>query len=492
MKQISIATLQRENDELKKQLASLNKRCESLRKRVDSVKNNFTMATNKIKSLESKLSTSERKRKSLMEEKKKVKGYLPLTPIKRHKFPEFIVMLTVQLYVHVRCGFRGVVIILKILKELLSWDIDIPCPNEIENWVKKSGFSIYTEPDKKITKKSYATIVDDSMMVGSQRLLLLLGCKSKHNGNPLSHSDVEVLGMGVRSSWNGETICAELEKITQNAEHPPSYVISDNASIMNKGISKSKSLHIRDISHTLGMFMERVYKNDSEFISYMKQLSRVKQKHVMKPEAYLLPPKQRDISRFLNLSQVVDWSNKMLTIYKTQLTPNQRKIFAFIPRYAPFINELKLVLSCINAIEKKIKNEGLSRKSVNYCRMHIKQNLSTGNERMKKIAELIDHYLTEEANKLPSSKICWNASSDVIESIFGVYKDRKSPNPLHGVTPFILLLPLHTRIGTKDSIVPFDFKHSLESVFMRDIDVWKKENLFENQVYKRTKTLNSA
>ena len=129
---------------------------------------------------------------------------------------------------------------------------------------------------------------------------------------------------------------------------------------------------------------------------------------------------------------------------------------------------------------------------MNYCRMLIKQNLSTGNERMKKIAELIDHYLTEEANKLPSSKICWNASSDVIESIFGVYKDRKSPNPLHGVTPFILLLPLHTRIGTKDNMVPFDFKHRLESVFMRDIDVWKKENLFENQVYKRTKTLNSA
>ena len=113
---------------------------------------------------------------------------------------------------------------------------------------------------------------------------------------------------------------------------------------------------------------------------------------------------------------------------------------------------------------------------------------------MKKVAEQIMQYLKEEVNKLPkNSKACWHASSDIIESLFGIYKDRKSPNSLHGVTPFVLLLPLHTRIGTDDGkIVHFDFKHSLESVYLRDIDKWKKENLLENQVYKRIKKLKSA
>jgi hypothetical protein len=249
-------------------------------------------------------------------------------------------MLSVQLYVNARCGFRGVVTILKILKDLLDWDIDIPHYNSIENWVKKSGFSIYQEAGEKIAKSNYSTIVDDSMMVGSQRLLLVLGCKSKHKNKPLSHRDVEILGLPVRQSWNGDAICAELEQISKRANSPPSYVISDNASIMTNGIRKSKLLHIRDISHTLGMFMERVYKKDEEFTSYMKKLAVVKRKEVMNLVAYLLPPKQRDIARFLNLSQVVDWSNRILTNYKTKLTTEERKKFSFIPKFASFIYEL--------------------------------------------------------------------------------------------------------------------------------------------------------
>ena len=391
------------------------------------------------------------------------------------------------------CGFRGVVSILSILKELLGWDFaDIPSRNSIENWVKKSGLSIYKEPSASITRTDYGMIVDESMMIGSQKLLLTLGVKAEHPSNPISHRDVEVLGMSVRPSWNGAAVCSELEEVSRRVNHPPLYVISDNAGIMNKGISKFNSVHIRDISHTLGMFMEHIYKDDDEFKSYMKELSMVKFKEIMNPIAYLLPPKQRTIARFLNLSQVVDWSDKMLRTY-TRLTTEERKTFSFIPQYASFIDELRAVLSCVNSIEQEVKHKGLSHKSLKNCMNYIRRYLFTGNERMRKIAEQIVKYLTGEIKKLPSCSTSWNASSDVIESIFGVYKARKAANPLHGVTPFVLLLPLHTRICTKEGIIfPFDFKNSLESVFMSDIKDWRDDKLADNLVYKRIKTLHAA
>jgi hypothetical protein len=400
------------------------------------------------------------------------------------------VSLSVQLYVKSGCGFRGVVTILSILKELLGWDSELPCHNSIENWVKKSGLSIYKEPEKPITQKDYAMITDESMMIGSQKLLLTLGVKAKHQGKPLSHADVEVLGMSTRSSWNSQAVCSELEDVSKRINHRPMYVISDNASIMNQGISKFNTLQIKDISHTLGMFMERVYKKDEEFNAYMKELSQVKQKQVMNPVAYLLPPKQRSIARFINLSQVVEWSDKILINY-AKLTTEERKIFSFIPQYSSFINELRTVLSCINSVEYEIKHNGLSFKSVKNCMKYIERDL-VGNKRVTRIAEQMVDYLKAETKKLPSSKTRWNASSDIIESIFGVYKDRKSDNPLHGITSFVLFLPLYTRLGAKDNIVPFDFKSSLESVFMSDIDDWKKEKLPENLVYKRIKTLRVA
>jgi hypothetical protein len=401
------------------------------------------------------------------------------------------VSLSVQLYVKSGCGFRGVVTILSILKELLCWESDIPCHNSIENWVKKSGLSIYKEPEKPITQKDYAMITDESMMIGSQKMLLTLGVKAKHQGQPLSHSDVEILGMSVRSSWNSQAVCSELEDASKRVNHPPSYVISDNAGIMNNGISKFNTLQIKDISHTLGMFMERVYNKDEEFNSYIKELSQVKFKHVMTPVAYLLPPKQRSIARFLNLSQIVEWSDKILTNY-SKLTTDEKTIFSFIPQYELFINELRAVLSCINSIEYEIKHNGLSFKSAKNCMKYIERDLLSENKRLTRIAKQIVDYLKEEIKKMPSAKTCWNASSDIIESIFGVYKSRKSPNFLHGITPFVLFLPLHNRIATKNKLVHFDFKSSLESVFMSDIDDWKKEKLTENLVYKRIKTLKAA
>jgi hypothetical protein len=98
----------------------------------------------------------------------------------------------------------------------------------------------------------------------------------------------------------------------------------------------------------------------------------------------------------------------------------------------------------------------------------------------------------EEIKKIPTPDVRWNASSDVLESLFGVFKDRKSPNPLHGVTPFVLLLPLYARISNKKETVNFDFKQSLESVFLSEIEDWRKEKLLENQVSMRIKKLKAA
>ena len=39
----------------------------------------------------------------------------------------------------------------------------------------------------------------------------------------------------------------------------PDSVISDNASIMNKGICDSTLIHLRDVGHTPTMFLERQY-----------------------------------------------------------------------------------------------------------------------------------------------------------------------------------------------------------------------------------------
>lgn len=102
------------------------------------------------------------------------------------------------------------------------------------------------------------------------------------------------------------------------------------------------------------------------------------------------------------------------------------------------------------------------------------------------------NYLQEEAGKLKTNRSIWHISSDILESIFGIYKDRKSPYALNGVTPYVLMLPLLTKSNQQSGSIEVDFKNALESVFLRDIDNWKETNLSENLAVKRRKKLKTV
>lgn len=406
-----------------------------------------------------------------------------------------VVSLSVQLYTKLGCGFRGVVKTLSLLKQTLGWEFAcVPNRNSIENWVKKSGYALYQEPPGLIGEKQgdYAMIVDESMMIGSEKMLLTLGLKAdKIEQVATTHQDVRVLNISVKPSWNSEAIEQDLAKSIQKMGAAPRYIISDNGSSLSKAIRDSGNIHIRDVGHTLGMLLERVYKNDQEFIAYMKEVAQVRFREIMKPTAYLLPPKQRTLARFLNLSPLCKWSARMLQHFHT-LTTHEQQVFWFIPRYGSFIEELSEVLTCINQLQREIKQNGFCQHTFERCRQIIRAELVCNSHRTRQLIHSIYHYLRLEHVKTSVSGTPWHASSDVIESLFGLYKAKKSPNPLYGVTGFVHLLPLYTCLGSTTSAGSVDFKKSLEQVFLKDIHQWGRDNLTENLAIKRNKKLKSA
>ena len=367
----------------------------------------------------------------------------------------------------------------------------IPSYNTISDWVKKCGLDVYRSSGEVYKKQDYAQVVDESMMIGSEKLLVTLGIPSAHQGRALDHGDASVLDISVSNSWTGEGVKARLQEAARKVGHQPRYVVSDNASVMNKAIRLSGINHHRDISHTLGMYLERTYKHATDFKQYVKSMTEVKFKHNMKVSAYLLPPTQRTVARFINLSGWVKWSAGMLKIYHT-LSPQEKAIFCFIPANASLIEELEQVTNCVQSIEKTCKHQGLSIASFAQCRQHIERHLFSGNERMSKLADNMLCFLRSEVALLESDKEVRNNSSDIIESVFGTYKARKSPNKLYGVTPFVLFIPMYTQLKRTKDAKRFGFKDRLQRVRLRDIENWRRNNLSPNLVSKRTKTLRNT
>lgn len=413
-------------------------------------------------------------------------------PIERHKYSELVVRLSSLLYTRVNCGFRQVVEILEVINDAFDGLLGkLPCYNTIENWLKKCGLKAYETAGESLQGIEYAQIIDESMMIGSEKLLLTLGVPAEHQGRPLNCGDVSVLDIAIAESWNGDGVGTQLKTATKKVGRNPLYVISDNASIMKKGVRCAELNHQHDISHSLGMYLERAYREGSDFKEYVRLMSEAKFKYNMKKIAYLLPPTQRTFARFINLSGWVKWSSKMLDIYH-ELEADEQKVFSFIPANASLINELSEVTTCIERIESICKHNGLSKDTVCECRKQIERHLLCGNQRMIHLGECIIKFIKEEALLIGTDVTVHNNSSDIIESLFGRYKARKSPNKLNGVTPYVLFVPIYTRLSKDSKIKKFDFKATLEDKRMREIDAWAKDNLSQNLMQLRSKRLRKA
>lgn len=357
--------------------------------------------------------------------------------------------------------------------------------------MKKLGLSTY-ENDNKPTDKKFAYVIDESIMVNREKLLLILGVPAEHPGHPLKHEDVTVVSMKSGGSFKGDDIKLEIEKSIKENGAKPEYVISDQAHNLTNGISQSELLHHIDISHAMGTCLKHAYGNEPDFVNFTTILGKVRLQYHLTDKAYLLPPNMRSIARFMNLNSWVDWGNKMLECFDN-LPEKMQEAYSFILDYKELLIELKTVVSAIEYIETVCKTEGFSLTTCKKCKTYITRHvIGNANNRRAMLGIEILEYLKEHEAKLNDSNESCNISSDIIESTFGIFKQKKSPNKLYGITPFVLFIPLHAKLENKSATKTFNFKERLCNVKLKDIETFAKKYMSTNWVTERTKLLKNV
>ena len=386
------------------------------------------------------------------------------------------------------CGSRSVVKILQIFNEVSGGDLgDVPCSNSIDLWTRRCGLAAYQESACRFSDQDYCLIADESMMIGSSKLFLTLATPAEHHGHPLCHEDMSVLGIDVAESFNGERVCEALQRAAGRTGHAPSYVITDNASIMRKGVRLTGQKHHYDVSHSLGMYLERTYKNDSEFNDLSKQVAQIQFRHNMKPIAYILPPKQRSISRFINMDGWVKWCKNVLNIYHW-LGKEEQEALKCVRTYASLIEELSEVMACMRHIEDICKQKGLSSTTAQLCIQHVRDTLFRGNQRMRNLAQSVIAFFVREAALVDKGEVHHN-STDIIESTFGIYKEKMSPNKLYGATSMILTIPALQMVKSSHGGRTMDVGEHLTRAKVTELEKWKLNTFQTNLVSKRNRVL---
>ena len=245
-----------------------------------------------------------------------------------------MVALSVAFYARLSVGSRQIVEIFNILNEFMGNVFGkVPAYTTIGYWTQELGLSVYKESCSLFKDKRYALIVDESMMIGSEKLLLTLAMPAINAGSAITEKDITIVDISIAKSWNGTSIKNVLEKVADKIGHKPEYVISDNGFTVCKAVRDAAYAHHSDISHTLGMFLERVYKKEADFQELSNNVQLARFKYNMQDVAYVQPPSQRSIARFMNMSKWIDWISRMQYLYHT-LRDDIKSIYAFIPHNA--------------------------------------------------------------------------------------------------------------------------------------------------------------
>lgn len=188
------------------------------------------------------------------------------------------------------------------------------------------------------------------------------------------------------------------------------------------------------------------------------------------------------------MSSWVLCGNEMLNCYDT-LTEKMQEAYAFIKDYESLLRELQTIICAVRHVETICKNEGFSVMTSRRCKRYIITHV-LGNAHYRQVRvglKMLEYFNREEA--LLTANMSINISSDIIESTFGIYKSKKSPNKLYGITPFVLTIPLYSKVSNESVTKTINFKERIVNVKLKDISTWSFEHLSKNWVTERTKTL---
>lgn len=369
--------------------------------------------------------------------------------------------------------------------------LNVPSYVTVRDWVLKAGLDTYAHRCKNLpVDEAYAIVMDESITIAEHKILLSLKTPAQHPGKPLAHSDVEVIDIHVASSHNSSDIADAVERITETAGHTPEYAVTDNGTSLAKGLRDAGLDGHRDISHTFGTFLKAVYDRDEQYVSLTKAIGNARH-YALTEVDYLMPCNMRALARYMNVFGWIHWAKNMMEA-SDKLSSKERKMYSFVLEHGSLVEELEEVAECYEKVLSICKSEGLSHKTAKECTAVISRSLMGRGCRLTRLAEMMIGYFRKEAALLNTEEDAHNVSSDIIESSFGYFKERKSDNRMYGVTGFVMILPLHTKLSTLESARNFDFKGCLEHTRSEDLKAWSRQNLPENLAAKRVRILRNA
>lgn len=366
-------------------------------------------------------------------------------------------------------------------------------------WLLRLGY--YKLERAKEKAGDWIWIVDHTVQWGKEKCLLILGLRQSQLPPIelyIEHQDVEPIALLPVEDSNGEIV---YQQLTLAAEKTgvPRQIIADYGTDIKSGIEQfcqenRRSCYTYDIRHKTAAILKRELKDDEPWNEFTKMAAKTRQRVKQTQLAALSPPNQRSKSRYLNLGELVQWGQQKLFYLDLQkdnpdgtFNPGQmEEKLGRLRNYRNHLVQWQELLDKVKTTEDYMKFVGI----FDDCHIHLKKHLNSKltTDRAKIVRrELLSFAEQQAGNAKKDERLL--ASSEVIESVFGKFKNIENNQSKSGFSSMVLSLAAMVSKTTGDTI-----RKALKAVPTKKVHEWFKDNIGDSlqskkkQVLKQIKT----
>ena len=391
------------------------------------------------------------------------------TRISRHRYTAEAILLGLVMHVIHNVSLRAVCGTLKRMGEMKGWNFSRLSATTIRDWSMR--FGLYYLSHRR-TGGNYALIIDESVSIGQEKVLLILGVPLSDQHSriaPLSMQEVEVLHVSSKTSWKGCEMSSIIDQCRCDLGARVAYAISDGAHNLKNGLNLSKIPWVYDCSHVISNQIQKMFEKNESLNTLVKHINTTRTLWPSSQWAPYMPPSMRKKARFHQILAIHVWAEKMLDHYECLPSPVQSQL-TYLKEYKDLIRTLKTLSVLVEIFCGIFKAKGINLDTIGLWHKQadiICQNLPTHASQIITFKNTMDEYLHQTWLSLSQHDqiLC---CSDVIESMFGKYKNKAGAQM---ISADILKIAAYTQKMDIDQI-----REAMTSTSNLDVREWAKSN----------------
>ena len=437
--------LQRRNrrvDNLECENDKLWQTCQELEKRLSDI-------TSKLENARAEIA-----RQSFVERNSSEPSVQRERPLPGHQFCLTSIALSIEL--GKRVGFRAAADVMQTVFDMLKINMKVPSHDAIQQWTHRLGVASLKSPFRNGERVLW--MVDHSSQIGKERLLLIVGVALDDlppPGQTLTFEKMKVLAVVPGQSWKKEDVEREYLKLA-HLIGAPVYLLSDGASELREPAQKLEkdgqpTIVLGDLKHHAANVLEKEVGRCPRFQSFMSQVGLTRNRVQQTELDQFSPPTLRTKSRFMNLAPLFTWS--MMALYHLNTPGSNSRIGISVERMEAKLGWLRehaddLVRwnHCQEVIDRSlsvINRQGLDGRTgtlVNQSLREQNPNWRNENSSAARIGVQLIDWIEKSSSQLKAGERAW-LSTEILESLFGRFKQMERQHSKGGFTRLIAALP---------------------------------------------------